>query len=178
MQANDYLHAMNTAALSIDTAVLAAANADSNIALMDSLKRTNATWLDATVHRLEQHITPQVNCTDCGNCCNTLMINVEAQEADTLAQHLAISRQQFDDTYIEKGSYGMMLMNAIPCSFLSANKCTVYEYRFGGCREFPGLHLPQVQQRLFTIFMHYERCPIIYHVVEALRQMDLPQGEA
>jgi hypothetical protein len=45
----------------------------------------------------------------------------------------------------------------------------VYEDRFAGCREFPALHLPFFTKRLFTVMMHYSRCPIIFNVVEKLK---------
>lgn len=96
------------------------------------------------------------------------MINVTAQEADNLAAHLQQTRAQFDDANLEKGG-SMMVINTMPCHFLSDNKCTVYDYRFAGCREFPALHLPNFTKRIFTTFMHYNRCPIIYNVVEQLK---------
>jgi Fe-S-cluster containining protein len=96
------------------------------------------------------------------------MINVTDEEADNLAAHLQQTRTQFDDTCLEKGG-SMMVINTMPCHFLSNQKCTVYDYRFAGCREFPALHLPNFTKRLFTTFMHYNRCPIIYNVVEQLK---------
>ena len=98
------------------------------------------------------------------------MINVTEDEADRLSGHLNQSREAFDNQYLEK-SHTMMLMNAIPCTFLQNDKCTVYEYRFAGCREFPAMHLPNFNKRLFTTFMHYSRCPIIYNVVEKLKEL-------
>jgi len=125
--------------------------------------------VDNAVQLLDADITPQIDCRSCGNCCKSLMIVVEEKEADDLADFLQQSRADFDDQYVEKGSNGMMLMNAIPCSFLNNNSCSVYEHRFAGCREFPALHLPQIKDRLFTVFMHYERCPIIFNVMEQLK---------
>lgn len=98
------------------------------------------------------------------------MINVSEQEANHLSNHLQLTRTDFDEHYLEKGSNGMMLMNSIPCSFLSDNKCTVYEYRFEGCREFPAMHLPGFSRRLFTTLMHYGRCPIIFNIVEEMKE--------
>lgn len=98
------------------------------------------------------------------------MVNINETEADNLSSHLQLSRENFDKKYIEKGSSGMMLLNSIPCHFLSDNKCTVYEYRFEGCKEFPALHLPGFKKRVFTTFMHYDRCPIIFNVVERLKE--------
>ncbi len=97
------------------------------------------------------------------------MVLISDTEADTLSAHLHQSRELFDEQYLEKGSNGLMIMNRMPCHFLSDNKCTVYAYRFEGCKEFPALHLPNFKRRLFTTFMHYERCPIIFNVVEELK---------
>jgi len=124
--------------------------------------------VDEMVHALNEKIAPQIDCTACGNCCKSLMINVSNEEANDLSKHLNKSRKDFDEEYLEK-SGDMMLMNTIPCTFLNDNKCTVYEHRFAGCREFPAMHLPHFNKRLFTTFIHYSRCPIIYNVVESLK---------
>ncbi len=97
------------------------------------------------------------------------MVLINDAEADNLSGHLGQSRETFDEKYLEKGSNGLMIMNRMPCHFLNDNKCTVYEHRFEGCKEFPALHLPNFKDRLFTTFMHYERCPIIFNVVEQLK---------
>jgi Fe-S-cluster containining protein len=134
------------------------------------LKLQDGEKLDEKVNQLNEAISPQIDCTACGNCCKTLMIVVEEEEADNLSSHLQQTREIFDGKYLEKGSNGMMLINQMPCHFLSENKCTVYENRFAGCREFPAMHLPNFKERLFTTFMHYERCPIIFNVVEELKK--------
>lgn len=133
------------------------------------MKERNSEQIDRLVSRLDQQISPRINCTDCGNCCKSLMVLINDPEADNLARHLGQSREEFDQAYLEKGSNGLMIMNRMPCPFLSNRKCSVYEHRFEGCKEFPALHLPHFKQRLFTTFMHYERCPIIFNVVEQLK---------
>lgn len=140
-----------------------------NICFQDFIKSLNHEIIDTLVAQIDEKVSSLVDCTTCGNCCKTLMINVEQEEAANLATHLLISRTDFDEKYLEKGSNGMLLMNTIPCSFLKNNKCTVYENRFSGCREFPGLQLPGITKRIFTILMHYDRCPIIFNVIELLK---------
>lgn len=98
------------------------------------------------------------------------MVCLNEGEADRLSGHLNMKREDFDLTYLEKGSNGLMIMNRMPCPFLANNKCSVYEYRFEGCKEFPALHMPHFKRRIFTTFMHYDRCPIIFNVVEALKE--------
>lgn len=104
------------------------------------------------------------------------MVLINDAEADRLSGHLGQTRERFDQEYLEKGSNGLMIMNRMPCPFLSNNQCSIYEHRFEGCKEFPALHLPNFKDRLFTTFMHYERCPIIFNVVEQLKdEMSFPR---
>lgn len=135
-----------------------------------TIKTHDPDQIDQLVHQLNTVIAEKIDCTSCGNCCKSLMINVTEPEADRLSAHLTLSRTDFDKQYLEKGNNGMMLINTIPCSFLETNKCTVYEYRFEGCREFPAMHLPGFSKRLFTTLMHYGRCPIIFNIVEAMKE--------
>lgn len=141
-----------------------------NDRFVQHLKQLNEDELDAEVNRLDALIEPQISCTDCGNCCKGLMVNITAEEANKAAAGLHMSREDFDEKYVEKGSHELMIINSIPCHFLSDNKCTIYEYRFAGCKEFPALHLPHFNQRLFTVMMHYDRCPIIFNVMEELKK--------
>lgn len=134
------------------------------------LKQQNNQAIDKIVHQLNEEISAQIDCTQCGNCCRSLMINVETSDAARLSAHLNISEENFYKKYIETSATGnVSVMNKIPCHFLHENKCNVYEARPSECREFPGLHQPNFTQRLFATFMHYSRCPIVYNVVEELK---------
>ncbi|MFO0414370.1 MAG: YkgJ family cysteine cluster protein [Bacteroidota bacterium] len=148
---------------------LAKLNAEENIKFEKILLETDCEALDQIVFKLQDTANKTIDCTQCGNCCKSFMINVEDDEADKVCKALDITREEFDEKYIEKGTNGMMIINTIPCTFLKENKCSIYENRFSGCREFPALHLPDIQKRLFTIFHNYERCPIIFTVIEELK---------
>ncbi|WP_153796678.1 YkgJ family cysteine cluster protein [Foetidibacter luteolus] len=143
---------------------------EENDAFREFLKVQDAGHVDTLVNVLNSQVEPLIDCTACGNCCRSLIINVEDKEADNLAAHLGLSRASFDEKYIEKSTGGIMAVNTIPCHFLSNNQCTVYEHRFADCRRFPNLHLPGFTNRLFASFMHYGRCPIVYNVIEYLKQ--------
>jgi Fe-S-cluster containining protein len=141
-----------------------------NLLFRELLKQKDSNSIDDLVFRLNDEISLQVDCTQCGNCCRSLMINVDEVDATRLSKHLQLDKEDFYNRYVERSSQGSLaVMNAIPCHFLHENKCTVYEARPKECREFPGLHHPGFTKRLFTIFMHYGRCPIIYNVVERLK---------
>lgn len=150
-------------------AKVAAEKQEENLQFVNFLKERNSEEVDEEVQRINQLVEPNIDCTSCGNCCKSLMVNITAEEADRAAARLQITREVFDEKYVEKGSHELMIMNKMPCHFLANNACTIYEDRFAGCREFPALHLPQFTQRLFSVMMHYERCPIIFNVMEELK---------
>ena len=149
---------------------MAASKAAENDAFRTFLKHANTAEIDLQVAALNESITPTINCLDCGNCCKSLMIVVAEKEAAEVARYIGTNKNNFEDRFVENGANGMMLLNKIPCHFLGGdNACSIYPHRFNGCREFPALHIPGFTNRLFTIFMHYDRCPIIYNVVEQLK---------
>ena len=125
--------------------------------------------IDSAVQQLNAEITPQIDCTACGNCCKSLMINVTQPEVEELSAYLAIPEIELKEKYIETSLQGNMIVNTIPCQFLKGTLCGIYNHRFNECREFPGLHKTGFTRRLFAHFMHYGRCPIVYNVVERLK---------
>ena len=135
------------------------------------VKERKGDQIDSNVYQLNEKVAAQIDCTKCGNCCKSLMVLISDAEADNLSVHLGHTRKKFDNDYLEKGTNGLMIMNRMPCPFLAEKKCSIYEHRFEGCKEFPALHLPNFKNRLFTTFMHYERCPIIFNVVEQLKDV-------
>src|SRR6185295_11993889 len=133
-------------------------NEAENFHFRELLQKKDGNEIDGIVFKLNDQITRQIDCTKCGNCCRSLMINVDDADATRLSNHLKLDKGDFYSRYIERSSQGSLaVMNKIPCHFLNENKCTVYEARPNECREFPGLHHPGFTKRLFTIFMHYGR---------------------
>ena len=60
------------------------------------LKSKDGQEIDALVLELNDIISAKIDCTQCGNCCKSLMINVSQSEADNLSAHLHQSRNEFD----------------------------------------------------------------------------------
>jgi len=134
------------------------------------LQQHDAKELDALVHTLNEQVSSAIDCTACGNCCRSLMINVEPGEPEILASHLNMTIPRLYEEFIEVSQQGKMIVNAIPCHFLSDNICTIYPQRFNECRQFPHLHKPGFVQRYPGTIMHYGRCPIIFNVIEKLKE--------
>lgn len=125
--------------------------------------------IDEWVAVINSEIEPAIDCTQCGACCKTLMINVTQQEAKETADFLAISVDDFKGKYIEVSQQGQWIMSQMPCHFLEGSRCGVYEQRFTECREFPHLHRSNFKDRMFGTMIHYAMCPIIFNVVETLK---------
>ncbi|MEN9569898.1 MAG: hypothetical protein RL172_1129 [Bacteroidota bacterium] len=133
------------------------------------IKNSNSQQIDELVHTLNNQITPQIDCTQCGNCCKSLMINVTPAEASSLATHLQTNLAGLKEKYLEESQQGQLVINQIPCHFLTGTRCSIYEQRFTECRDFPHLHKPNFANRLFGLLIHYAACPIIFNVIEALK---------
>ena len=151
-------------------AAIAATNENENDAFRIFLKQQDSGTIDAIVHDINAVVTPQIDCTKCGNCCRSLMINVTPEETLSLALHLNEKIEIVKKKYIEISAEGQMIVNTIPCHFLADSSCTIYENRFTECREFPHLHKENFTGRLFGTLMYYALCPIIFNVVEALKE--------
>lgn len=150
-------------------AQLASIREDENDAFRSFIKNRDGNQIDELVFKLNSTIEKKIDCTSCGACCNGLMINVTKNEAESAAQQLEMSNEDFKKKYIEESLSGNYIINTIPCHFLKEKKCTIYENRFNECREFPHLHKPKFKDRLFGTLIHYSICPIIYNVVEQLK---------
>lgn len=164
---------MSIASLYIADLSLIAAKADEkqeeNDRFLRSVHARGEEGLDAIAHRLNNQVSAAIDCTACGNCCKTLVINVANDELVPLAEHLQLSEEATKEKYIEESMAGRLFINTMPCHFLSDNKCTIYEARFTECRDFPHLHKPGFKDRLAGTLMHYGRCPIIYNVIEKMK---------
>lgn len=133
------------------------------------MSRQDGTTTDALVHEFNDRISAAIDCTQCGNCCKTLVINVTDEEKTALGHHLKMSQEEVNERYIETSLQGRHFMNTIPCAFLSGSMCSIYEHRFTECRDFPHLHKNGFKERLSGTLMHYGRCPIIYNTIEELK---------
>ena len=134
------------------------------------LKEQDGELIDKKVQRLNEWVTEKTDCTSCGNCCKSLLINVTTNEAESLASHLQTSLDTIKERYLDVSPGGKMVISSIPCHFLQGTRCSIYEHRFEGCREFPHLDRPNFTQRLFGTMMYYGTCPIIFNVIESLKQ--------
>ena len=144
---------------------------EENDHFLQFVKRQDGIALDAKVHEINKTVSAAINCTDCGNCCQKLVVNITKEEIDGLAIYLDKPVAEIRDQYIEESLAGQCFINSIPCHFLDDKKCSIYEGRFTECRDFPHLHKNGFKERLLGTMLHYGSCPIIYNVVEEVKRV-------
>ena len=152
-----------------EVAALAADRFEENEHFKAHLKTLEPEVIDEAVMRLNKEAEAGIDCLACGKCCTRLMVNIDDAAIVRLSERLQLTEAQFRERFVEGGSF-MSFLNAIPCQFLDGKACTVYEIRPDECRNFPQLDRPGFTTRMFGTFSHYGMCPLIYNVVEGLKQ--------
>lgn len=127
--------------------------------------------LDAIVRRLNEQITAQIDCTECGNCCKQSRPTLDTDDVTRFAIGLEMSVEEFQAKHLrpDEDEAGNYEFTGLPCQFLAHNLCTNYEYRPESCMSFPHLHKDGFRRRLFGMMLNYEICPIIFNVYEQLK---------
>ncbi|MEX1202500.1 MAG: YkgJ family cysteine cluster protein [Ferruginibacter sp.] len=150
-------------------AAYAETHAAENDTFIGFVRNANFADIDEWVADINADIEPAIDCTQCGACCKTLMINVTQHEAEHTASYLSITLEDFKRKYIEESQQGQLIMSQMPCHFLEGSRCGIYEQRFTECRNFPHLHRSNFKDRMFGTMIYYAICPIIFNVVETLK---------
>jgi Fe-S-cluster containining protein len=125
--------------------------------------------LDAVVQETTDAVWSQIDCTRCAQCCRTLQVVVDHQDAARLAKRLNMSASEFKRRYMKFDEHKEGYFAASPCPFLKENACSVYEDRPKACRDFPYLHEPKFRTRMITFIENTALCPIVYNTCERLK---------
>lgn len=126
--------------------------------------------IDPIVQQLHDKITDEIDCTKCGNCCNSLHPSVTKPEISRLAKALNMSDKTFEKQHLETDEFDQKkYMSDTPCLFLKDKKCSIYTERPEDCRGFPFTDKPEFTRRTITMLYYYEICPIVYNLMEALK---------
>jgi len=135
------------------------------------LKPIPTRMVDTYVQDLEKKIAASIDCTACGNCCKVLEPPVDNEEVQRLATLKNLSADEFEKEYVGKETAtAIHFLKCQPCIFLQSNSCSIYQYRPASCADYPHLHQPNIKYRWRSLMNNYAMCPIVYNVVEALKE--------
>jgi len=129
--------------------------------------------LDAIVHRLFDHVSMEIDCTVCENCCREVSPALDQKDIERLSHGLGTSSGQFKRQFLVKNDKRFsegLIFNKKPCPFLKGDLCSHYELRPEDCRSFPHLHKEEFVFRLIGVVQNYTVCPIVFNVYEGLKK--------
>lgn len=125
--------------------------------------------LEAVVRETADAVWKRIDCVECGKCCHTRNVTVDAADIRRLAGFLGITQPAFRRRYVRPVG-GELAIRAGPCPFLDGCACTVYVARPAACRDFPYLHAPGFRRRVLYLMDLAHLCPIVYFTLEALKK--------
>jgi hypothetical protein len=129
--------------------------------------------LDALVDALTVEVEAHIDCTACANCCRSLTVGLTPDDVSPLADALGLPPAAVSERYVDRkrgarhGEWGVFRES--PCAFLNGMVCTHYAQRPQSCRAYPAL-TPDFRWLIDTILRGKGQCPIIYNVIERLKQ--------
>ncbi len=126
--------------------------------------------IDALVHKLNEEVSRQIDCLECGNCCRKQSPLLLKKDINRLAKYLNKNQAELIAEYlvVDNKEHGYSF-NRKSCPFLRGNTCMVYVKRPEDCRSYPHLHKKDFNHRTMQAVFNYEYCPIVFNVVEQLK---------
>jgi Fe-S-cluster containining protein len=140
-----------------------------NNAFAKFLRQFPSSTLDPLVASLCDEIEPTIDCKACANCCKGLYAAAFEHELPALAHAKGISVEAFKETLVKpyKDAY---YFTTKPCPMLRENLCSAYDVRPISCRTFPNLKGEHFKYRFQSVMEKYPICPIVFNVVERLKE--------
>ena len=129
--------------------------------------------LDGLVEKIACPIINAIDCTECANCCRSLDVYLTPEDAERLAAGINVTFSELSEGYIDhpraevEAEWGVF--RHCPCVFLEGKRCQIYKHRPESCRAYPEF-TPDFRWQLEHILGGAGICPIIYNVIEALKQ--------
>jgi Fe-S-cluster containining protein len=128
--------------------------------------------MDRQVSEVTKRVWAGIDCTTCANCCREVKPTFSEEEVLRLSRRLGISSEQFVVEYLEptEGRENPWQTRRTPCPFLEDNRCSVYSDRPANCQGYPYLYEPDFAFRTISMIERTFTCPIVYEVIEELKQ--------
>lgn len=133
---------------------------------------TDEDELDSQFLRLYKELFADCDHSQCRNCCKMYKGSIPAEDIDRDAQFLEITPEQFIDTYLEKGEYGMGYQTKHkPCDFLQEDgNCKLSDCKPDSCKKYPYTYRSERLSSLLSILDTIEICPVAFEIFERLKQ--------
>jgi Fe-S-cluster containining protein len=142
-----------------------------NKAYFAKLKKRKPANLDDIVHDLHYEAFEEIDCLQCANCCKSISPIITYKDIERIAKHLRQKPSAVIDQYFVIDEDDDYVFKETPCPFLmDDNMCMIYESRPKACKEYPHTDRRRFHQILNITLKNIEVCPVVYKVVEGIKQ--------
>jgi Fe-S-cluster containining protein len=135
------------------------------------LKGRNEAEIDQLIHKLNRELFRQIDCIACSNCCKLTGTALNKKDIAQISGRLSMSAADFIKQYLRNDDDGEMVIKLIPCPFLTAKGCSIYDIRPELCREYPYTSKADMISRLINLVNNCVICPVIFETFERLKEI-------
>jgi len=120
---------------------------------------------------LHEEATRKVDCLQCAACCKGFSPRFKTPDIKRISKYLSMKEGAFIDNYLKIDNEGDYVLKSSPCAFLGTdNRCSIYDQRPSDCSRFPYTDEDVLVKRVELTLKNSSFCPIVYEVLEGLRQ--------
>ena len=148
-------------------------------AYLKKLMRKKPAGMYAITQEARTETWKKIDCTTCGNCCNTMTPTWKKAEVKKVAAHMGMTYDEYYEKYLYTDDSGDIMNDSTPCQHYDTTSrlCTIYELRPFDCSEFPHFHRKDFYDQVEDVFApNMPRCPatlVWVEQIEALSQTKL-----
>ncbi|MBK9255920.1 MAG: YkgJ family cysteine cluster protein [Saprospiraceae bacterium] len=143
-----------------------------NLAFLAELSVEKRNKLSEILPEIHDDAFAKIDCLSCANCCRTTPALLIASDVRRISKFLNISQKQFNQKYVLEDVNGEMMLNGVPCKFLSPdNTCSVYEVRPEACRQYPHTNEKAYFKRPGLNAANTIVCPAAFYILEKLKSI-------
>jgi Fe-S-cluster containining protein len=147
--------------------------ADNRKAYKRLLEKGNKNKILKALPDLHDEAFEQIDCLQCANCCKNYSPRFKNPDIKRIAKLLRMKEGDFVDTYLRLDEDNDYVLKQKPCPFLAEdNTCNIYEDRPSDCRRYPYTDEDVLIKRIPLTLTNSTVCPITFHVLERLREME------
>ncbi len=136
--------------------MLAQKKFEENVSFFKYLKTQDSSMIDEMVHSLNDVLSVEISCVECGNCCHNIRPTISYEDMIRF----------IEPDKIEEVKY----QKSMQCKHQKDKKCSIYNDRPDECKAFPYLDQNDFVSRSSSMIQDCEICPIVYNLVEQLKE--------
>ena len=125
--------------------------------------------LDREFKELHKKLFENYDCSLCLNCCKEYHGVIPVEDLEKDAKYLKMTKREFIRKYLVKRNGGYESKNK-PCDLFCNNKCSLNENKPQDCKDYPYTNQKDRFFSLFSIIESSKICPIVYEILEELKE--------